>query len=233
MNFGAMSNPRPRRSDPHHPPGLDTGINLIDPADVHSPGDSEEIVRRPRQIANELGVRFVQLDVTSDASVSAAAETVGTLDVLINNAGIVGAWPDPGDPSIEEVEAIFATNVIGAVRVFYAFLPLLKRSAHPVVVNVSSGLGSFGSAFRRGSQMTPIAYGSSKAALNMLAVEWAFAHPDVKVNAAAPGYTATDMNGHRGSQTVTEGTDAIVQLATIGPDGPTATFMSREGAVDW
>jgi NAD(P)-dependent dehydrogenase (short-subunit alcohol dehydrogenase family) len=76
-------------------------------------------------------------------------------------------------------------------------------------------------------------YTSSKAAVTMLTTQYAKALPDVKVNAADPGYTATDLNGHSGPQTVTEGTDAIVELATIGQDGPTGTFRDRNGAMAW
>jgi NAD(P)-dependent dehydrogenase (short-subunit alcohol dehydrogenase family) len=183
--------------------------------------------------AAELGARFVQLDVTSDSSVAAAVQTVGELDVLINNAGISGGWADTGDPSAADVQRVFETNVFGAVRVFHAFLPALERSANPVVVNVSSGLGSIAGTLRGDYPRTPVAYGSSKAAVNMLTVQWARAHPRLRVNVADPGYTATDLNGNSGPQTVTEGTDAIVQLAAIGPDGPTATYVNRFGAVDW
>jgi NAD(P)-dependent dehydrogenase (short-subunit alcohol dehydrogenase family) len=186
-----------------------------------------------RKAAETLGGRFVQLDVTSDESVAAAALTVGKVDVLVNNAGIAGPWENSDDPSPADVQRVFETNVIGAVRVFHAFLPALKRSAHGVVVNVSSGLGSIAGTIDREYGRTPVAYGTSKAALNMLTVQWAIAHPEVKVNAAGPGYTATDLNGNSGPQTVTEGTDAIVELACIGPDGPTATYLSRHGTVRW
>jgi NAD(P)-dependent dehydrogenase (short-subunit alcohol dehydrogenase family) len=183
--------------------------------------------------AAELGARFVQLDVTSDASVAAAVETVGELDVLVNNAGISGGWTNTGDPTAANVAEVFETNVIGVVRVFHAFLPTLQRSASPVVVNVSSGLGSITRALERKPDQMPVAYGASKAALNMLTVQWAVAHPQLRINAADPGYTATDLNGNSGTQNVTQGTDAIVTLATIGPDGPTGTYISRHGTVLW
>jgi NAD(P)-dependent dehydrogenase (short-subunit alcohol dehydrogenase family) len=185
------------------------------------------------QAAATLGARFVQLDVASDESVVAAAETVGELDVLINNAGISGGWDNTEDPPASVVQRVFETNVIGVVRVFHAFLPALTRSRNPVVVNVSSGLGSIQGTIDRKFARSPVAYGSSKAAVNMLTVQWANAHPHLRVNAADPGYTATDLTDHNGTQTVTEGTDAIVRLATIGPDGPTATYVSRHGTVRW
>ena len=128
---------------------------------------------------------------------------------------------------------MFETNVIGVVRVFHAFLPALLRSANPVVVNVSSGLGSIDRALGRGPGRMPVAYGSSKAALNMLTVQWAVAHPRLKLNAADPGYTATDLTENQGTQSVQQGTDAMVELAMIGPDGPTATYQSRHGIVPW
>jgi NAD(P)-dependent dehydrogenase (short-subunit alcohol dehydrogenase family) len=118
----------------------------------------------------------------------------------------------------------------------HAFLPLLERSASPVVVNVSSGLGSLTySADPQGqySKLIAPAYCSSKAALNMLTTQYAKAFPGMRINTVDPGYTATDLNAHRGTQTVTEGTDAIVAMATIGPDGPTGTFVSRDGQVPW
>lgn len=183
--------------------------------------------------AAELGARFVQLDVTSDASVAAAVTTVGRLDVLINNAGIAGNLGGGGDPSVADVQRVFDTNVFGVVRVFHAFLATLKRSEHPVVVNVSSGLGSIAATLARDYNITPVAYASSKAAVNMLTVQWALAHPQLRVNAADPGYTATDLNANSGPQTVTEGTDAIVELATIDRDGPTGTYVSRHGPVPW
>jgi NAD(P)-dependent dehydrogenase (short-subunit alcohol dehydrogenase family) len=188
---------------------------------------------RGARAAADLGARFVQLDVTSDASVDAAVETVGDLDVLINNAGISGGWSNTGNPTAANVAEVFQTNVIGAVRVFHAFLPALERSASPVVVNVSSGLGSISRALTRHPDQMPVAYGSSKAALNMLTVQWAVAHPGLRINAADPGYTATDLNANSGTQTLAEGTDAIVRLATIGADGPTAAYQSRHGAVPW
>ena len=131
---------------------------------------------------------------------------------------------------------MFEVNVVGIVRVTHAFLPLLRKSANPVIVNVSSGMGSFAATHDPGplesSFISPL-YTSSKAAVTMLTTQYAKAWPDVKVNAADPGYTATDFNGHSGPQTVTEGTDAIVELATIGRDGPTGTFRNRRGTLAW
>jgi NAD(P)-dependent dehydrogenase (short-subunit alcohol dehydrogenase family) len=188
---------------------------------------------RGEKAAAELGARFVQLDVTSEDSVAAAVTTVGALDVLINNAGISGRRGVAEDPSADDVREVYETNVFGPVRVFHAFLPLLQASDNGVVVNVSSGLGSVAVTLRRDYPMTPVAYGSSKAALNMLTIQWALAFPSLRINSADPGYTKTDLNFNNGTQTVTEGTDAIVQLATVAADGPTATYLSRDGIVPW
>ena len=190
--------------------------------------------------ANALGARFVQIDVTVDASVDAAADEIrraeGRLDLLINNAGISGQNLPAGETTVDAMREVFETNVFGIVRVTRAFLPLLQASDHPAIVNVSSGLGSFGvvnDPDRFESGVVNLAYNSSKAAVSMLTVQYAKAFPGIRINAADPGYTATDFNGHSGPQTVEEGTDAIVGLATMGPDGPTGTLMNREGLLAW
>jgi NAD(P)-dependent dehydrogenase (short-subunit alcohol dehydrogenase family) len=178
--------------------------------------------------------------VTSDESVNAAAADIlrrdGRLDVLINNAGVSGGSAAPADVTAEDLERVFATNVFGLVRVTHAMLPLLLKSEEPVIVNVASGLGSIGvvtDKARMESNFPTIAYSSSKSAVTMLTVQYAKAFPEIRINVVDPGYTATDLNGNRGSQSVTEGTDAIVTLATIGTDGPTGTFQDRNGSVPW
>jgi NAD(P)-dependent dehydrogenase (short-subunit alcohol dehydrogenase family) len=195
---------------------------------------------RGQAAADALGARFVALDVTDDASVSAAVATVeaaGTgLDVLVNNAGITGGRPALWEITPDLVAGVLATNVVGIVRVTQAFLPLLERSADPVIVNVSSGMGSLAVTTdpeRFESTLHGLAYPTSKAAVNMLTSQYAKSLPRIRVNAVDPGYTSTDLNGHRGTQTVTEGTDAIVAMATIGRDGPTGTFTDRHGIVPW
>jgi NAD(P)-dependent dehydrogenase (short-subunit alcohol dehydrogenase family) len=188
--------------------------------------------------AEQLGARFVPIDVTDDASVAAAAADVerheGAIDVLINNAGVQGPMGDPSGLTGDEVLDVLNVNVAGVVRVTTAFLPLLRRSADPVVVNVSSGMGDLAATrdpARAESRVIAPAYTSSKAALTMLTSQYAKAFPGIRVNAADPGYTATDLNGHTGPQTVTEGTDAIVQLATEGPGHGTGRFVDRGGDV--
>ena len=127
-------------------------------------------------------------------------------------------------------------NVFGPIRVMHAFLPLLRAAEHPRIVNVSSGVGSFHRILEPGSvenAVTLPVYPATKAALTMLTVQYARALDGILVNAADPGFTGTDFNNHRGTQTVTEGTDAIVHLATLPPDGPTGTFQDRNGPVPW
>jgi NAD(P)-dependent dehydrogenase (short-subunit alcohol dehydrogenase family) len=190
--------------------------------------------------AEALGARFVALDVTDDASVGAAVERVaaesGGLDVLVNNAGIAGGFTPVPDVTAGDVARVLATNVVGLVRVTQAFLPLLERSANPVVVNVSSGMGSFAVTTdpeRVESTFVGLAYPASKSAVTMLTTQYAKAFPHMRINAVDPGYTGTDFNGHRGTQTVEEGTDAIVRMAQLDATGPTGTFTDRHGAVPW
>lgn len=193
---------------------------------------------RGRTAVQELGARFVRLDVTDEVSVAAAVRTVEAetgLDVLINNAGVSGRVP-VADVTAADVLRVYDTNTLGVVRVTQAFLPLLTRSQAPVIVNVSSGLGSLAVTNDPGrfeSTIVSLGYCSSKAAVNMLTCQYAKAYPNIRVNAVDPGYTATDLNNHSGTQTVQEGADAMVAMAQIGPDGPTGTFTDRHGAVPW
>ncbi len=187
-----------------------------------------------------LDVRPVPIDVTSEESVAGAValvdEQFGRLDVLVNNAGIAGARVGAVDAGPDELRAVYETNVFGPVRVTRAFLPLLRRSAAPRVVMVSSGMGSMGRTSdpeRVESSFTSLPYPSSKAALNMITTQYARELPEFRINAADPGYTATDFNDHSGYQTVQEGTDAVVALAQVAPDGPTGGFFDRHGPVPW
>jgi NAD(P)-dependent dehydrogenase (short-subunit alcohol dehydrogenase family) len=196
--------------------------------------------KRGRAAADALGGRFLELDVTSDESVNAAAADIlrrdGRLDVLINNAGISGGRPKPAEVVAEDLERVYATNVFGLVRVTHAMLPLLLKSEEPVIVNVASGMGSIGAVTDRSrieASYPSIAYSSSKSAVTMLTVQYAKAFPEIRINAVDPGYTATDFNSNRGSQSVAEGTDAIVKFAMIGSDGPTGVFQDRNGMVPW
>ncbi len=188
--------------------------------------------------AAELGARFVQLDVTDDASVAAAVAVVeagGGLDILVNNAGIEVRSPGGDIIGAAELTAdvmreVFETNVFGLVRVTHAFLPLLERSAAPVVVNLSSSLASLAQA---GKGYPGAAYPTSKTAVNMLTVQFANAFPQMRINAVEPGYTATDLNRHQGVQTVEEGAEIIVRMALLGPDGPTGGYFDATGPLPW
>ncbi len=192
--------------------------------------------KRGAEAAATIGARSVQLDVTDDASVVAAAEKVGALDVLVNNAGISGGRISPGEATADNMRTVYETNVFGPARVLHAFIPLLERSSAPVVVNVSSGLGSIGLAADPDGTWRNVnfpVYASSKAALNMLTVRYAAAYPAMRINSVDPGFTATDFNDHRGTQTVEEGAEAVVRYALIASDGPTGGFFDRHGAVPW
>lgn len=199
---------------------------------------------RGRLAAGRLGARFVQLDVTDDDSVAAAAKAIaadGRLDVLVNNAGIEGRTPDnevigPADETAEHMEALFDTNVFGMVRLLHGFLPLLERSAAPVMVNVSSGLSKTADLANPDGPVhfyPGVAYPASKTAVNTVTVQYAKAFPRIRINAVDPGYTATDLNGRTGTQTVEEGAQIIVRMAQIGPDGPTGGYFDASGPVAW
>ncbi|MGK5740665.1 SDR family NAD(P)-dependent oxidoreductase [Micromonospora sp. URMC 103] len=199
---------------------------------------------RGRAAAERLGARFVPLDVTDDASVAAAVRTVeaaGGLDVLVNNAGVEGRRPDNGivgaaEVTAEDMRTTFETNVFGLVRVTHAFLPLLRRSAAPVVVNVSSGLASvtlLADPAAPGYGYPGVAYPASKAAVNMVTVQYAKAFPEMRINAVEPGFTATDLNGRTGTQTVEDGAEVIVRMAQVGRDGPTGGYFDVHGRLPW
>lgn len=206
---------------------------------------------RGREAADRLAdgganVVMVPLDVTSEESVNDAVrlvrERTDHLDVLINNAGTPGRGVAPADATADEIHSVYDTNVYGPIRVTHAFLPLLRAADHPRVVMVSSAGGSFAVVTDPGQPFAKIhelAYSSSKAALNMLTVRYAQALPEIKFNVVTPGevanrtFAATDMNNHTGKLTVTEGTDSMIELATIGADGPTGIFIDRLGPVDW
>lgn len=192
-----------------------------------------------RKAADRLGADFVQLDVTDDASVDAAVKTLraraGHLDILVNNAGILGEVTAPQDMTADQIRHVYETNVFGLVRVTHAFLPLLREATAPSVVNVTSGLGSFTLTHdpeRVESQYPLAAYGSSKSAVTMLTTQYARTIPDVRFNAVDPGQTATEFTGHIG-QSIEEGAEAAVRIATLGPDTPTGTVTDRTGALPW
>lgn len=197
-------------------------------------------VEQGKAAADELGGRFVEIDPTDEDSVNRAAERVRDeqvcLDVLINNAGTASPRIGAADLTADAAMEGFGINVFGPIRVTHAFLPLLRASDHPRIVNVSSGVGSFARLLTPGSAESAVTlpvYPATKAALTMLTLQYARALDGILVNAADPGFTATDFNDHRGTQTVTEGAEVIVRLATLPPGGPTGTFQDRRGTVPW
>jgi NAD(P)-dependent dehydrogenase (short-subunit alcohol dehydrogenase family) len=215
--------------------GYETARQLIERG--HTVYMGARSVERGEAAATELRGQFVQLEVTDDASVQTAlgviASREGHLDVLVNNAGISAAEDVNGPIALE----VFDTNAIGIIRVTQAALPLLERSENPVVVNVSSALGSFWAVTnpeRRQFHFPSIIYGSSKAAVSMLTVQYAKALPEIKFNAVEPGFTATELTPFSGAgQPVEKGAEVIVRMATIGKDGPTGTFQEGDGELGW
>jgi NAD(P)-dependent dehydrogenase (short-subunit alcohol dehydrogenase family) len=192
--------------------------------------------------ADGLDIRPIVLDVTDQKSIDAAVQQVdrdfGRLDVLVNNAGI---FVDPGPPSQVTMDALrrtYETNVFGVVAVTVALLPLLRKSTGGRIVNLSSGLGSLS---QQSDPSWPfadkkfLAYNSSKTAVNAITVQFAADLKDagIKVNAADPGYTATDMNRHQGPRSVQQGATAAVQLATLPADGPTGGYFDENGPLPW
>jgi len=226
--------------------GANTGIGLQIAHQLAAAGHtvyvgSRDAARGERAVA-EIGgdARLLVLDVTDTAGIAGAAAQVGTLDILINNAGISGDGETADREDIDVLHRIYETNVFGVVAVTNAFLPALRRSAHPRIVNVSSGTGSL--TWSTGPQFphrgTFAAYRSSKAALNALTVYYAHALADdgIKVNALAPGLRRTGLNA---SAAASEGDPAeaaagALRLALLPDDGPSGEFFSWDGTpVPW
>ena len=208
-------------------------------------------------VAKSIGAEAhaVQLDVTDPKSIAAAAESIrkefGRLDVLVNNAAIsnTSKQPDmsvqdyakltrPSNVSLHEVRAIWDTNVFGVLAVTQALLPLLREAPAARIVNVSSGVGSLtrnsDPAYAYRSIFGP-GYAASKTALNAMTLAMAIElePTGIKVNAACPGYTKTNLNNYSGTRTVEEGAREPVRLALLGPDGPTGTFSNEDGPLPW
>jgi NAD(P)-dependent dehydrogenase (short-subunit alcohol dehydrogenase family) len=189
-----------------------------------------------RLAAERLDVRYIPIDLDDPVTIDA---DFGHLDILINNAGIAveGDGP-PSTSSVEAIERDYRVNFIGTVAVTQVMLPLLRKAPSARIVNVSSGLGSLTKTSDPAFEFVAykyLGYAASKAALNMFTVQLAYELRDtaIKVNSADPGYTATDLNGHRGTQTVAEGAVEIVRLALLREDGPTGSFSNKNGVVPW
>jgi len=186
---------------------------------------------------------FVALDVTRRDTIEAARAGIekefGRLDILVNNAGIYDRGDGP--PSSAEIDAVsrtLETNFVGALAVAQAMLPLIRKSAAGRIVNVSSELGSitgFGDPNWKFAAVKRIGYCASKAAMNMMTAQLAAELRDtkIKVNSVNPGYTATDLNHHQGSQTIEEGSAETIRAALIGDDGPTGQFLETGGTLPW
>lgn len=186
----------------------------------------------------------VPLDVTDDTSVSAAArlveERAGRLDVLVNNAAITGGMPqEPTRVDPATMRAVMETNVIGVIRVTNAMMPLLRRSASPRIVNMSSSVGSLtrqsGTAAEQTTGPVAVAYAPSKTFLNAVTLQYAreLLGTNILINAGCPGYVATDLNGFRGVRTPEQGAEIAIKLATLPDDGPTGEFFEDSGVVPW
>ncbi|MEQ8413010.1 MAG: SDR family oxidoreductase [Imperialibacter sp.] len=190
----------------------------------------------------------VQLDVTDESSVKAAREEIGkktdALDVLVNNAGINGGMPYTAlEASADQMMAAFDTNVFGVARVTQAFIDLLRKSAAPRIVNVSTSVGSLSlqsnPAWPAYDYAKYAVYGASKAAMNMYTVHLAYElrNTAFKVNAVCPGYTKTDFTNQVGGEVEVAG-KRIVKYALLDQNGPTGKFFSEEtnpetGEIPW
>ncbi|MFJ2193633.1 SDR family NAD(P)-dependent oxidoreductase [Kitasatospora sp. NPDC087861] len=186
----------------------------------------------------------VPLDVTDDASATAAAQLIeeqaGRLDVLVNNAAITGGMPqEPTQVHPATIRTVVETNVIGVIRVTNAMLPLLRRSASPRIVNMSSSVGSLtrqaGTAAELTSGPVAVAYAPSKTFLNAVTLQYVreLSGTNILINVGCPGYVATDLNGFRGVRTPEQGAAIAIKLATLPDDGPTGQFFEDAGVVPW
>jgi NAD(P)-dependent dehydrogenase (short-subunit alcohol dehydrogenase family) len=241
--------------------GANQGIGLQIAKDLAAHGFTVLVgsrnFERGEAAAKEVGpdARAIQLDVTDQASIAGAAERVrnelGRLDVLVNNAAIsntsklpgqsvaeYAATTRPSNVSLDEMRAVWETNVFGVLAVYQAMLPLLREAPTARIVNVSSGVGSLtrnaDPDFPWRSIFGPV-YPASKTALNAgtLAMAIELESTGIKVNAACPGFTKTNLNNYAGTQTVEEGAREPVRLALLGPDGPTGTFSNAAGPLPW
>ena len=242
--------------------GANQGIGLQIAKDLAAHGFTVLVgsrnLERGEAAAREVGpaAHAVQLDVTDHASIAAAAERIrsefGRLDVLIQNAAISNTSKQPGQSvedysktvrpsvvSLDEMRAVWDTNVFGVLAVYQAMLPLLRATPGARIVNVSSGVGSLTVNSDRTSRYRanfgPV-YPGSKTALNAITLAMAIElEPEgIKVNAVSPGFTKTNLNGYAGTDTVEEGAREVVRVALLGPDGPTGGFTVWENqTIPW
>jgi NAD(P)-dependent dehydrogenase (short-subunit alcohol dehydrogenase family) len=178
-------------------------------------------------------VELLQIDVSDPASVEAAAKKITELDVLINNAGISGGFPQNPSSSLATFHEVFNTNFFGAISVIQNFIELLKKSTEPRIVNVTSGLASLtlhSDPNWKYYKVKSSVYGPSKTALNAYTIVLAYEYKDTafKINAVDPGYTQTDFNHHNGTGSVETAANIVVKYATLDNDGPTGKFFSND-----
>jgi len=241
--------------------GANQGIGLQIAKDLAAHGFTVLVgsrnLERGEAAAKEVGLdtRALQFDVTDQASITAAAERIrkelGRLDVLVNNAAITNTSKLPGmsvqdyakltrpsNVSLDEMRAVWETNVFGVLAVTQAMLPLLREAPAARIVNVSSGVSSLTRNSDRDYAYRSIfgpVYPASKTALNAITLAMAIEleSTGIKVNAACPGFTKTNLNNYTGTRTVAEGAREPVRLALLGPDGPTGTFSNEDGPLPW
>jgi NAD(P)-dependent dehydrogenase (short-subunit alcohol dehydrogenase family) len=241
--------------------GANQGIGLQIAKDLVAHGFTVLVgsrnLERGKAAAKEVGpdARALQLDVTDQASITAAAERIrkelGRLDVLVNNAAISNTSKLPGmsvqdyakltrpsNVSLDEMRTVWETNVFGVLAVTQAMLPLLREAPAARIVNVSSGVGSLtrnsDRAYAYRSIFGPV-YPASKAALNAITLAMAIEleSTGIKVNAACPGHTKTNLNSYTGTRTIEEGAREPVRLALLDANGPTGTFSNEDGPLPW
>ncbi|AFH61731.1 SDR family oxidoreductase [Paenibacillus caseinilyticus] len=189
---------------------------------------------------------FLELEVTNPDSITAAAKEIdeqyGKLDILINNVGIVTGNPEtiliPSQTDLKLLKAAFETNFFSMFAVTQSMLPLIHRSDAGRIVNMSSGLGSLTQQSDPTSEFYDhkiFLYNSTKTAVNTITVHLAYElrHTKIKINSADPGFTATDLNGFRGTRTVEQAATVVIRLATLAEDGPTGGFFDENGALSW
>ncbi|MFZ3331069.1 MAG: SDR family oxidoreductase [Candidatus Acidiferrales bacterium] len=241
--------------------GANQGIGLQIAKDLVTHGFTVLVgsrnLERGEAAAKQIGpdAQAIQLDVTDQASITAAekriCEELGRLDVLVNNAAIshTSKRPDmpiaefakltrPSNVSLAEMRAVWDTNVFGVLAVTQAMLPLLREAPAARIVNVSSGVGSLTRNSDKASPWRSIfgpVYPASKTALNAITLAMAIELEStaIKVNAACPGYTKTNLNNYTGTRTVEQGAREPVRLALLDANGPTGTFSNEEGPLPW
>ena len=231
--------------------GANKGIGYEIAAGLGARGWSVGVGARDEQRRNDAVAKLraagadafgVPLDVTDAGSVASAVQLIeeraGRLDVLVNNAGVAGGWPEePTTIDLETVRRLLETNVLGVIRVTNAMLPLLLRSAHPRIVNQSSHVGSLTLQTTPGVDLGGIsgAYAPTKTYLNAVTIQYAkeLSGTNVLINNACPGYVATDLNGFSGTQTPEQGAAIAILLATLSDDGPTGRLFDDNGVVPW